>query len=276
MILDYEAAPDLLADRVILVTGAGGGLGAALCKVLAAHGATVILLGRTVRRLNAVYDEIEAAGGPTPAIYPMDLRGATEHDYDELNATIEREFGRLDGLVHCAALLGTLTPIELFDLQVWSTVLHVNLTAPMLMTRSLLPSLKASGAASVVFCSDRKTRAYWGAYGVAKSGLEGLSKILAHELDDRGAGGVKAGEPAPTVRVNCIQPPPIRTGLRASAYPGELPTSLPDAESVVPAFLYLLGKDGEAVTGEYFDLAEQSLPEPGPTGHAAGKSDGNG
>ena len=188
MILDYEAAPDLLADRVILVTGAGGGLGAALCKVLAAHGATVILLGRTVRRLNAVYDEIEAAGGPTPAIYPMDLRGATEHDYDELNATIEREFGRLDGLVHCAALLGTLTPIELFDLQVWSTVLHVNLTAPMLITRSLLPSLKASGAASVVFCSDRKTRAYWGAYGVAKSGLEGLSKILAHELDDRGAG----------------------------------------------------------------------------------------
>ena len=124
MILDYEAAPDLLADRVILVTGAGGGLGAALCKVLAAHGATVILLGRTVRRLNAVYDEIEAAGGPTPAIYPMDLRGATEHDYDELNATIEREFGRLDGLVHCAALLGTLTPIELFDLQVWSTVLR--------------------------------------------------------------------------------------------------------------------------------------------------------
>lgn len=253
--LDYQAAPDLLQGRIVLVTGAGGGIGAAVSRALARHGATVILLGRTVRRLNSVYDDIEAAGGPTPAIYPMDLRGATEDDYEALNASVAREFGRLDGLVHCAALLGTLTPIELFDLQVWSTVLHVNLTAPMLLTRSLLPSLKASGKASVVFCIDRKTRAYWGAYGVAKSGLEGLAAILAHELDDRGPGGAREGRAAPGVRVNCLQPPAVRTGLRASAYPGELPASLPPAESVVGAFLYLLGDDSETRTGECFDLS---------------------
>ena len=251
---DYQAAPDLLRDKVILVTGAGGGLGAALSKGFAAHGATLVLLGRTIRRLNTVYDEIEAAGGPTPAIYPMDLRGATEQDYDDLNTTLMREFGRLDGLVHCAALLGTLTPLELFDLQVWSTVMHVNLTAPMLLTRSLLPALKASGEASVVFCADAKTRAYWGAYGVAKSGLNGLAAILAHELDDRQADAPAPPRPAPSIRVNSVEPPPLRTGLRASAYPGELPGSLPPADSVLPAFLYLLGADSAAVTGEYFRL----------------------
>lgn len=255
--LDYTAPADLLADKTLLISGAGGGLGAALARACAAHGATVILLGRTVRRLTAVYDEIVAAGGPEPAIYPMDLRGATEHDYDELNATIVREFGRLDGLVHCAALLGTLTPTELLDLQVWNTVMHVNLTAPMMMTRALLPALRASGSASVVFCSDARSRAYWGAYGVSKAGQDALMAILAHELDDRNADAPAPPRATPGIRVNSIDPGPLRTGLRASAYPGELPSSLPDAETAAPAFLYLLGRDGAAVTGEVLRLGDR-------------------
>lgn len=247
---DYSPAPDALRGKALLITGAGGALGDALARASAACGATVILCGRTVRRLNSVYDAIEAAGGPTPAIYPIDLRGATEHDYETLATTIESEFGSLQGLVHCAGTLGTLTPIEHLDLQIWSTVMHVNLTAPMMLTRALLPVLKAGGNASVIFCVDAKTRAYWGAYGVSKLGLEGLTRILAHELDDREADAPRPASPAPTVRVNAINPGPMRSGLRASAYPGELPSTLATVESRVPAFLYLLSDASRALTGE--------------------------
>ena len=185
---NYKPAPDLLKDRVILVTGASDGIGAAAAKSFAAHGATVVLLGRNIRKLEKVYDEIEALGAPQPAIYPMNLDGAATKDYTALAETLDKEFGRLDGLLHNAALLGTLTPLDQYDLEQWAKVMQVNLHAPYLLTRAVLPLLRNTTDASVIFTSSqvgRKGRAYWGAYGVACFGLEGLMQILAVELDSQ-------------------------------------------------------------------------------------------
>ena len=169
---NYKPAPDLLKDRVILVTGASDGIGAAAAKSFAAHGATVVLLGRNIRKLEKVYDEIEALGAPQPAIYPMNLDGAATKDYTALAETLDKEFGRLDGLLHNAALLGTLTPLDQYDLEQWAKVMQVNLHAPYLLTRAVLPLLRNTTDASVIFTSSqvgRKGRAYWGAYGITNA-----------------------------------------------------------------------------------------------------------
>lgn len=172
----YRPAADLLAGRVILVTGAGDGLGKAAALALAEHGATVVLLGRKVRPLERVYDAIEQAGGPQPAIYPLNLEGAAPQDYAELATRLADTLGRLDGLLHNAALLGTLTPMRLYDPETWGRVMQVNVNAPFLLTRACLDLLMQSDDASVVFSADRvgrRGRAYWGAYGVAKFAVGG-------------------------------------------------------------------------------------------------------
>ena len=182
---DYQPAADLLQNRVILVTGAGTGLGRTIAHSLSAHGATVILLGRTIRQLERVYDEIEQAGGPQPAIYPMNLEGATPKDYLDLAQVLETEFGRLDGLLHNATLFEGLTPIANYDLELWYRTLQVSLNAPFMLTHAVLGLLNRSTDASVVFTADRVSeigQAYWGAYAVAKGGAETLMKILASEL----------------------------------------------------------------------------------------------
>ncbi len=152
---DYQPAADLLKDRVILVTGAGEGIGRAVARRLAGHGATVILLDRAIRMLEQVYDEIEQAGGPRPAIYPMNLEGATPKDYTDLAQVLDTEFGRLDGLLHNAALFEGLTPIANYDIELWYRILQVNLNAPFLLTQALLGVLNRSADASVVFTTDR-------------------------------------------------------------------------------------------------------------------------
>jgi NAD(P)-dependent dehydrogenase (short-subunit alcohol dehydrogenase family) len=208
----------MLKDRVILVTGAGGCLGSAVAKICAAEGATVVLLGKIIPRLEKVYDAIIAAGGPQPAIYPLDLAGAGEDHYRDLAATIEREFGALHGLVHCAAELGVLGPLNDIAGGVWQRLLHVNLTAPFLLTRELLPLISKSSAPGIVFVTDsvaRAGKAYWGAYGVAKSGLEGFARILADELESR------------KVQVHVYAPGPMQSPLRRRAYPAEDAASLP-------------------------------------------------
>jgi NAD(P)-dependent dehydrogenase (short-subunit alcohol dehydrogenase family) len=243
-LMDYRPAADLLTGRVILVTGAGDGLGRAASLSFAGHGATVILLGRTVAKLNRVYDAIVDADGPQPAIYPMDLAGATVDDYEELAQVIDREFGRLDGLLHNAAVLGTLTPLGLYDTKVWHQVLRVNLNAPFLLTRACEALLKRAPDASLLFTScavGRKGRAYWGAYGVSKFAVEGLMQIWADELETAG------------VRCNSIDPGPVRTGLRARAYPGEDPGRLKTPEAAMSAYLYLMGPDSRGVSGEAFN-----------------------
>jgi NAD(P)-dependent dehydrogenase (short-subunit alcohol dehydrogenase family) len=241
----YEAAPGLLADRVILVTGAGAGIGRALAKAVAGLGATVILHGKTVSRLESVYDEICAAGGPTPAIFPLNLERAVGEDYDRLSGAIETQWGRLDGLVHNAGILGPRAPIEHHDVGDWQRVLHVNLTAPFILCRCLLPLLLASEDASILFTSSgvgRRGKAFWGAYAVSKFGVECLSQVLADELENK-----------PSIRVNAINPGATRTAMRAAAYPAEDSAQLKTPEQILGAYLYLLGPDSRGVTGQSFD-----------------------
>lgn len=240
----YTPAADLLADRVILVTGAGSGLGKAAALACAAHGATVVLLGRSVSSLEAVYDTIVAAGHPDPAIYPMNLLGASPEDHEELAARVAAELGRLDGLLHNAAQLGTLSPIDLYDPRLWLETIHINLNAAFFLTRACLPLMKRSPDASIVFTSadvGRQGRAYWGAYGVSKFGLEGMSQILSQELDA-----------FPSMRVNSLDPGPARTRLRAAAYPAEDPHALPQPETLMPTYLFLLGPDSRDISGQLF------------------------
>ncbi len=253
----YTPAPDLLAGRVILVTGAGGGIGRAVSLALARHGASVVLLGRTVAKLEGVYDAIEALAAPgRPAILPLDLATATPAQYEEAAALVDKEYGRLDGLLHNAAELGVLAPVELYHIETWYHVMQVNLHAPFLLTRACLPLLKRSPDASIVFTSadvGRRGRAYWGAYGASAFAVEGLMQILADELAAH-----------TRIRVNSFDPGPVRTALRARAYPGEDPRALPDPESLVTAYLYLLGPDSRGLSGKSFsqkDLISRS-PDP--------------
>ncbi len=216
---DYKPPNDLLVGRTVLVTGAGDGIGRAVSRGLAAHGATVVLLGRTMAKLESVYDEIEAAGGPQPAIYPMNFEGATERDYEQLAQTLERELGSLEGLIHNAAQLRLLSRIDDYDAATWLQVMHVNLNAPFMLTQACLPLLRKASDASVVFISDtvgRRGKAYWGAYAASKFGLEGLMQVLAEELstDQR-------------IRVNSLDPGPCRTNLRHLLTPAKTRTHCP-------------------------------------------------
>jgi len=249
----YSPSADLLADRVILITGAGDGIGRVAALTCAAHGATVVLLGRTIGKLERVDDEIEQAGHPQPAIYPLDLGGATAKDYADLAVTLEREFGRLDGLLHNAALLGSLSPMAHQDIDLWFKVMQVNLNAPFLLTRACLGLLMQAPDASIVFTSDqvgRNGRAYWGAYGVSKAGIEGMSQILAQELETN-----------THIRVNSLDPGAVRTRMRTLAYPGENALANVPPEAVMPAYLYLLGPDSQGITGQQFEAQNFDWPE---------------
>ncbi len=241
---DYHPPADLLNDRVILVTGAGDGIGRAAARRFAACGATVVLLGRTLRKLQQVYDEIEQAGHPQPAIYPMNLEGAAPKDYSDLATVLETEFGRLDGLLHNAALLGNLAPIMHYDVELWYRTLQVDLNAPFLLTQALLGLLLRTADASLVFTVDSVSdagKAYWGAYSVAKGGVQTLMKMLASELQVNTA-----------VRVNAIDPGKVRTHLRLQAYPAADPAAWADPEAILGVYLYLMGPDSKGVTGQIF------------------------
>lgn len=234
---DYTPRQDLLKDRVIIVTGAGDGIGRGVAKAYAAHGASVILVGRTTHKLEAVFDEIVAAGHPEPAIFPMQLHEATNEDYAGLAGAIANEFGRLDGLVHNAAELGSLTPIDHYTADLWQRTLQVNLTAPFLLTKACLPLLRQAPDAAILFTSTddhEKSSAYWGGYAVSKQGLDAFMHVLADELEN-----------SSSIRVNAIDPGAVRTHIRSKAYPGEDPNTVPEVGTVVPTYLYLMGDDSQ-------------------------------
>jgi len=242
---DYTAPADLLKDRVILITGAGDGIGRACALSCAAHGATVILVGRTPSKLEAVYDEIEAAGHPQPALCPLNLETALEKDYEDLADQLFDTFGKLDGLVHNAAELGPRTLIDTVKADAWLKVMQVNVNAPFLLTKTMMPLLRAAPDASVVLLSSsvgRKGRAYWGAYAVSKFAVEGLMQTLADEQDGTSE-----------IRVNSLNPGATRTKMRAKAYPNEPTENNPEPSAIMPAFLYLLGPDSQGTNGQALD-----------------------
>ncbi len=241
---DFQPSPQALANKTILVTGAGDGIGkeAALCY--ARHGATVILLGKTTKKLEAVYDAIIAEGCPEPAIVPLDLNGATKKHYQDMASTIKAEFGKLDGVLHNAGMLGVLTPFEHIDLETWQKILQVNLTSAMLMTQALLPVMALAPQASLVFTSSgvgRKGRAYWGAYSVSKFGTEGLMQLIADEYEGS------------TIRTNCINPGATRTKMRTAAYPGENQLTLKTPADLMPLYVYLMADASVGTNGQSLD-----------------------
>ncbi|HLT90809.1 MAG TPA: YciK family oxidoreductase [Woeseiaceae bacterium] len=241
---DYEYSTDVLEGRIVMITGASDGIGKALALESARVGARVILHGRNVKKLEAVHDEVAALGRERPSIAVLDLAKAGSESYVSLADSIRDEFGRLDGLVHNAGILGPRLSIEQYDPVEWQRVLHVNLTAPFALTQVLLPLLRQSADASIVFTSSgvgRRARGYWGAYAVSKFGIEGLAQVLADETRHV------------PIRVNCINPGPTRTRMRAEAYPAEDPAKLRTPEEIVAAWIYLLGPDSRGVTGESFD-----------------------
>ena len=220
-----------LAERVYLVTGAAAGLGRAISRALAEAGATVILLDKDVAGLEAAYDEIEALGAPQPAILSLDLEGAEAGDYDQLVATVREELGRLDGIVHAAAVLGGLAPIADYPPTVWTSVLATNLNGPFLVTRACLPLLEDAPDPAVVFVSDavgEQGKAYWGAYAVSKAGMETLARILADE-----------SEQSP-LRVHTVIPGPMATSIQSEAFAGATPEEWPDPAERAPGFARLL------------------------------------
>lgn len=241
----HRSEPAELAGRVIAVTGAGSGLGRAVALACALHGAQVVLIGRNVARLESVHAEIAASAAPAATIAVLDLESALAPDYDAVADAVSARYGRLDGLLHSAGLLGTLTPIERYDVPTWCRVLHVNLTAAFALTQVLLPALRASADAAVLFTSSsvgRVGRAYWGAYAVAKFGLEGLAQVLAGEL-----------EATSQVRVNTLNPGRARTAMRRQAYPAEDAETLPRPEELTGPYLALLGPASRGITGRAFD-----------------------
>jgi len=243
--ITYAYPADVLKDRIILITGASDGIGKTLACHIAGLGAQVILHGKDTKKLEAVYDEIEALeNAPRPSIAVLDLATADSAAYTSLANIIGEEFGRLDGLVHNAGILGERLSIEQYDPAEWQRVMHVNLTAPFVLTQVLLPLLRKSADPSILFTSSGVAtigKAFWGAYSVSKFGTEGLSQILANENEHT------------SMRFNCINPGAIPTKLRLAAYPAENRDGLKSALDIMPAYVYLLGPDSQGCSGQSID-----------------------
>lgn len=237
--------PDCLRDKIILVTGAGDGIGRVAALSFAEYGATVILLGKTESKLESVYDEIETKKYPQPSLCTFDLNTNDPASYKALAAVIEKDFGRLDGLLHNAAILGARNSIESYKPKQWMEVMQVNINAPFLLTQALMPLLKKSNSASILFTSSgvgRQGKAYWGAYSVSKFAIEGLMQVLSDELQG-----------CSSIRANSINPGPTRTDMRASAFPAENPQTIKTPESLMPYYLYLMSDLSWSENGKSFE-----------------------
>lgn len=245
---NYKAPKNLLENKNIIVTGAANGIGKAVATSYAKYGATVILIDKDEKNLEITFDEITEKKYPEPVLVPVDFLKTNPQQYNEIATSIENELGHLDGIVHCAGWLGTLTPLESFDDEVWSKVLTINLQSPYWLTRACLKLLQASGSASVIFTTadvGRNPCAYWGAYSIAAAGIDNLAKVWSEELEDQGS-----------VRINTIDPGAVRTKMRANSHPGEDPGNLPRPEDVTATYLYLMGKESGTINGQLLTISE--------------------
>ena len=243
--IDFQPSVNELADKVILITGAGDGIGRAAALKFAELGAEVILLGRTVKKLESVYDEIVKAGHKQPAIIPLDMKGASVQNYRDMAATIEQEFGRLDGLLNNASILNSLNPLEHIYEESFDKVMNVNFKATFFLTQSLLPVLKKSPSASIVFTSSsvgKKGRAFWGEYAFSKFATEGLMQTMADEFGHT------------NIRTNCINPGATKTKMRSKAYPAENAKALKTPLEIMPAYVYMMSDQSQSVNGESLDV----------------------
>lgn len=244
-LIDYTPKKNSLRGRNILVTGAGDGIGKAAALAYSRHGATVILLGRSDEKLEATYDAIEAEKGPQAAITPLDLETADDASFQQLGEEIHNNIGPLHGLLHNASILGTMQPLEQTTTDDWERLQKINVTSAFAMTKALLPNLRAADTASLVFTSSgvgRKGRAYWGAYATSKFATEGLVQVWADELTN-----------TTNIRTNSLNPGATRTAMRQQAYPGENPTSLPAPDTIMGAYLFLMGDDSLSINGQQLD-----------------------
>ncbi|WP_199611316.1 YciK family oxidoreductase [Flocculibacter collagenilyticus] len=241
---NFRASDRCLEGKTILVTGAGDGIGRQAALSYAQYGATVILLGKTVQKLEYVYDEIVALNKMQPAIIPLDLRGATKQNYIDMASTIEQQFGKLDGVLHNAGLFVALSPLAHIAEKDWLDIMQVNVNAPFIMTQALLPVLKKAENASIIFTSSgvgRKGRAFWGAYSTSKFAVEGLMQTIADEFENT------------SIRCNCINPGATRTMMRAKAYPSENVENLKTPEDIMSPYLYLMSDESVNTTGQSID-----------------------
>jgi NAD(P)-dependent dehydrogenase (short-subunit alcohol dehydrogenase family) len=239
--LKYTPKSDYLHNKIILVTGAGDGIGKQAALHYARYGATVILLGKTVSKLEAVYDQIIAEGGNDPAIVPLDLSGATPQHYAGLAGSIEQQFNKLDGLLHNAAILGDLSPFSNINAENWQGIMQVNVNSQFYLTQALLPLLKKSEASSVIFTTSSvgiKGRAYWGAYAISKFATQGMMQVLADEYENS------------SIRFNSLNPGPTKTTMRAKAYPAEDANLLKSPSDVMPYYLYLMDSEQSKERGQ--------------------------
>lgn len=253
-IRQFVPSPNCLKDKIILVTGAGEGIGKEAALTYAKLGATLLLLGKTQSKLEAVYDDIERLGLAQPAILPMDLSKATFAQMNETATLIQKEFGRLDGVLHNAAILGALTPLEMYDPITFEQVMHVNTTAVFMLTQALYPLLMNAQSGSVVFTSSSvgaKPRAFWGAYALSKQAVEGMSSIFTQETCKH-----------TSLRFNVINPGATRTNMRAHAFPGEDPNTLKTPSQIMPAYVYLMTDEACGIKGQVIDCQpKMSLPD---------------
>ena len=238
----YKAPENLLKDKVILISGGGSGIGREAGLTFTTFGAEVILLGRDSSNLDETYSLFEKNNLKKPVLQVIDLETAQEEDFQKVSEEVFKEFGKLDGLLNNASILGTKTSIQNYNFKEWRSVSKINFESALLLTKSLLPVLQIADNSSIIFTSSgvgKKGKAYWGAYAISKFATEGLVQILSEELEKTSG-----------IRVNAINPGAVRTKMRAQAYPAEDPKTLKNPKDIMNAYLFLMGIDSLGITGK--------------------------